>query len=303
MTENLYDVAIIGCGPAGLQAAIHAAGKKVTVVVFGKPRKSSLYKAHVANFCCYDKPVKGKQMLEAGRIQAESFGAVFVDEDVIETKSENQVFSLVTESGKSFTSHALILSMGVTRKELRVKGEKRLVGRGVSYCVDCDANFFKDMDVAVVGNESAAVIGALTLLSYAKTVTLICRKLMVIDALHDRLKDSQVKVIQDTWVKEVLGENELEGLLLKNKETLKVDGVFVELGAKGALELAANLGVVFDAETFSFVETNKKQETNLPGLYAAGDITGQPWQIAKAVGEGCVAGMEAAEYVKKITNG
>jgi len=303
MTENPYDVAIIGCGPAGLQAAIHAAGKKARVVVFGKPRKSSLYKAHVANFCCFDKPVKGKQMLEAGRSQAESFGAVFVEEDVIETKNEDQVFSLVTESGKPFTSHALILSMGITRKELRVKGEKRLVGRGVSYCVDCDANFFKGMDVAVVGNESAAVIGALTLLSYAKTVTLICRKLMVIDALHDRLKESEVKVIQDTWVKEVLGENELEGILLKNKETLKIDGVFVELGAKGALELAANLGVAFDTETFSFIETNKKQETNLPGLYAAGDITGQPWQIAKAVGEGCVAGMEAAGYVKKLTNG
>jgi len=303
MTENLYDVAIIGCGPAGLQAAIHAAGKKVKVVVFGKHRKSSLYKAHVANFCCYDKPVKGKQMLEAGRSQAESFGAVFVDEDIIETKYEEQVFSLVTESGKSFASHTLILSMGVTRKELRVKGEKRLVGRGVSYCVDCDANFFRGMDVAVVGNESAAVIGALTLLSYAKTVTLICRKLTVTDALHNRLKESEVKVIQDTWVKEVLGENELEGLLLKNKETLKVDGVFVELGAKGALELAANLGVAFDAETFSFIETNKKQETNLPGLYAAGDITGMPWQIAKAVGEGCVAGMEAAEYVKKLTDG
>jgi len=303
MTEKTCDIAIISCGPAGLQAAIHAAGKKVKVVVFGKPRKSSLYKAHVANFCCDDKPVKGKQMLEAGRRQAESFGAVFVDEDVIETKNEDQAFSLVTESGKSFTSHALILSMGVTRKELRVKGEKRLVGRGVSYCVDCDANFFKGMDVAVVGNESAAVIGALTLLSYAKTVTLICRKLMVTEALHDRLKDSEVKIIQDTWVKEILGENDLEGLLLKNKETLKVDGVFVELGAKGALELAANLGVTFDAETFSFIETNKKQETNLPGLYAAGDITGQPWQIAKAVGEGCVAGMEAAEYVKKLTGG
>jgi thioredoxin reductase (NADPH) len=303
MTENMYDVAIIGCGPAGLQAAIHAAGKKTKVVVFGKRRKSSLFKAHVANFCCFDKPVKGKQMLEAGRRQAESFGAVFVDEDVVETKNEDQIFSLVTESGKAFTSHALVLSMGITRKELRVKGEKRLIGKGVSYCVDCDANFFRGMDVAVVGNESAAVTGALTLLSYAKTVTLICRKLMVTDVLHQRLQDSDVKVIQDTWVKEVLGENELEGLLLKNQETLNVNGVFVELGAKGALELAANLGVAFDAETFSFIETNKKQETNLPGLYAAGDITGLPWQIAKAVGEGCVAGMEAAEYAKKITNG
>jgi thioredoxin reductase (NADPH) len=302
MSEDLYDVAIIGCGPAGLQAAIHAASKKAKVVVFGKPRKSSLYKAHVANYCCYEEPISGKEILEAGRKQAESFDAEFVEEDIIETKNENNLFSLVTESGASLTSMTLIICMGVSRKKLGVKGEKRLVGRGVSYCVDCDANFFKGMDVAVVGNESAAVSGALTLLLYASTVQLICRKLMVIDTLYDRLRESQVKVVEDTWVKEVIGTDEVEGLLLKNGDTLDVKGVFVELGAKGALELAANLGVVFDAETFSSVETNKKQETNIPGLYAAGDIVGQPWQIAKAVGEGCVAGIEAAEYAKKLAD-
>ena len=302
MSEDLYDVAIIGCGPGGLQAAIHAASKKARVVVFGKPRKSSLYKAHVANYCCYEKPISGKEILETGRKQAESFDAVFVEEDIIETKNENNLFSLVTESGAALTSRTLVLSMGVSRKKLGVKGEKRLVGRGVSYCVDCDANFFKGMDVAVVGNESAAVTGALTLLSYARTVYLVCRKLMVIDTLYDRLRGSQVKVVEDTWVKEVIGTDEVEGVLLKNGDTLNVKGVFVELGAKGALELAANLGVVFDAETFSSVETNKKQETNIPGLYAAGDITGQPWQIAKAVGEGCVAGIEAAEYAKKLAD-
>jgi len=300
MAEDLYDVAIVGCGPAGLQAAIHAASKKAKVIVFGKPRRSSLYKAHVANFCCYEKPISGKQMLEAGRKQAESFDAVFLEEDIIETKNEDSLFNLTTEGGKSFASKTLILSMGISRKELRVKGEKRLVGRGVSYCVDCDANFYKGLDVAVVGNESAAVTGAITLLSYAKTVYLICRKLMVIDTLYEQLKNSRVKVIEETWVKEVIGTNEVEEVLLKNGETLRVSGIFVELGAKGALELAANLGVVFDAETFSFIETNKKQETNIPGLYAAGDISGQPWQMAKAVGEGCVAGIEAAEYAKKL---
>ncbi|UCD86758.1 MAG: FAD-dependent oxidoreductase [Desulfobacterales bacterium] len=302
MREDLYDVAIIGCGPAGLQAAIHAASKKAKVVVFGKLRKSSLYKAHVANYCCYEKPISGKEILETGRKQAESFDAAFVDEDIIHTKNENSLFSLVTESGENFTSRTLVLSIGVSRKKLGVKGEKRLVGRGVSYCVDCDANFFKGMDVAVVGNESAAVTGALTLLSYARTVHLICRKLMVTNILYDRLRNSQVKVVEDTWVKEVIGTEEVEGVLLKNGDTLNVHGVFVELGAKSALELAANLGVVFDAETFSFIETNKKQETNIPGLYAAGDIAGKPWQIAKAVGEGCVAGIEAAEYAKKLAD-
>ena len=299
MAEHLYDVAIIGCGPAGLQAAIHAASKKAKVIVFGKPRNSSLYKAHIANYCCYEKTISGKKILEAGRKQAESFEAVSLEEDIIETRNENNLFSLITESGATFTSRTLILSMGVARKKLRVKGEKKLVGRGVSYCVDCDANFYKGLDVAVVGNESAAVTGAVTLLSYAKTVYLIYRKLMITDTLYEQLKQSQVKVIQDTWVKEIIGTNEVESVLLKNGEILKVHGIFVELGAKGALELAANLGVFFDQETVSFIETNKKQETNIAGLYAAGDIAGQPWQIAKAVGEGCVAGIQAAEYAKK----
>ena len=302
MAEHLYDVAIIGCGPAGLQAAIHAASKKAKVIVFGKPRNSGLYKAHIANYCCYEKTISGKKILEAGRKQAENFEAVCLEEDIIETRNVNNLFSLITESGATFTSRTLILSMGVARKKLRVKGEKKLVGRGVSYCVDCDANFYKGLDVAVVGNESAAVTGAVTLLSYAKTVYLIYRKLMITDTLYEQLKHSQVKVIQDTWVKEIIGTNEVESVLLKNGEILKVNGIFVELGAKGALELAANLGVFFDQETVSFIETNKKQETNIAGLYAAGDIAGQPWQIAKAVGEGCVAGIQAAEYAKKLAN-
>lgn len=285
-----------------MQAAIHSGSKKAKVIVFGKPRNSGLYKARVANFCCSEDVITGKEMLEAGRKQAESFGAVFLEEDIIEAKSENNRFILVTESGGAFTFETLILAMGVARKKLQVKGEKEFVGRGVSYCVDCDATFFKGMDVAVVGNESAAAAGALALLLYARTVYLVCRKPMISDLLHERLKRSEVRILQDTWVKEIVGANEVEGLMLTNDESLKVSGVFIELGAKGAMELAANLGVVFDAETFSFIETNKKQETNIPGLYAAGDITGQPWQIAKAVGEGCTAGIEAAEYARKLAD-
>lgn len=300
MPDHLYDVAIVGCGPAGLQAAIHAASKKARVIVLGKMRNSSMYKAHIANYCCYDEPMSGKEMLEAGRAQALSFDAEFLEEDVIEIINENDLFTVIAESGKIFIARTLILSMGISRKKLGVKGEERLIGRGVSYCVDCDANFFKNLDVAVVGNESAAASGALTLLSYAKTVYLICRKLKVTDALRDKIEKSDVKLLEGQRVKEIIGENLVEGVLLKSGETLKVDGIFVERGAKGAIELAANLGVMFDPEAIDAVETNKKQETNIPGLYAAGDITGLPWQIAKAVGEGCVAGMEAAEYAKKL---
>ena len=302
MPENAWDVAIIGRGPAGLQAAIHAGGKKAKVIVFGRPERSSLYKAHVANFCCFEETISGQELLEAGRRQAEKFDSAFLEQDIIETKSEDNRFILVTENGETFTAKTVILAMGIARKKLRVKGEKELLGRGVSYCVDCDANFYRGMDVAVVGNESAAASGALTLLGYAKKVYLVCRKLTITDVLREQLNHSDVQIIQDAWVKKIEGSNEVEAVLLTNGDSLTVKGIFVELGAKGAMELAANLGVVFDAETFSFIETNKKQETNIPGLYAAGDITGQPWQIAKAVGEGCVAGMEAAKYAKRLAD-
>jgi len=302
MPENAWDVAIIGRGPAGLQAAIHAGGKKAKVIVFGRPERSGLYKAHVANFCCFEETISGQELLEAGRRQAEKFDSAFLEQDIIETKSEDNRFILVTENGETFTAKTVILAMGIARKKLRVKGEKELLGRGVSYCVDCDANFYRGMDVAVVGNESAAASGALTLLGYAKKVYLVCRRLTITDGLREQLNHSDVQIIEDAWVKKIEGSNEVEAVLLTNGNSLKVKGIFVELGAKGAMELAANLGVVFDAETFSFIETNKKQETNIPGLYAAGDITGQPWQIAKAVGEGCVAGMEAAKYAKRLAD-
>ena len=303
MAENLYDVAIIGCGPAGLQAAIHAAGRKARVIVFGRPEKSSLYKAHVANYCCYEKVISGKEILEAGRKQAQGFDAEFLEQDIIETKNEDERFIVVTENSKTFYSKTLILSMGISRKRLGVKNEKGFVGRGVSYCVDCDANFYRGADVAVVGNESAAVTGALTLLGYANKVYLVCRKLAIDESLHAQLEKSDVITLSGTWVKAIVGSDEVEEVLLTNGESINLNGLFIELGAKGAMELAANLGVVFDSETFSFIETNKKQETNIPGLYAAGDITGQPWQMAKAVGEGCVAGIEAARYAKKGGNG
>jgi thioredoxin reductase (NADPH) len=302
MPEEDIDIAIIGCGPAGLQAAIHARGKKANAVVFGKPNKSSMYKAHVGNYCFYEEVLDGKDLLEVGMKQAEGLGARFVQEDVIETKLEDKQFTVVTEEGNTFISKALILAMGIARKKLRVKGEKELVGQGVSYCVDCDAMFYRQKDVAVVGNESAAVSGALTLLGFAKKVHLICRELNISNSLKNKLEKSDVEVISGNWVKAINGKKAVESLLLKNGDTLPVDGIFIELGAKGAMELAANLGAMFDAETFSYIDTNKKQETNIPGLYAAGDIAGEPWQIAKAVGEGCIAGIEAAKYAKKISD-
>jgi len=293
-----YDVIILGTGPAGLQAAIHAARKKVSVLVLGKETKSSLFHAHVENFCCIFN-ITGEEMLNVGRQQAVNFGADLLDEDVLNISPDGQRFKIISESGTELTCTALIVATGTARNKLGVAGEKDFLGRGVSYCVECDANFFKDEDVAVVGAASAAVGGALTLLDYAKTVNLIYDKLDVADTLAAELKKSKVVIHENAKVKKISGDTAVTEIILEDGSKIPAAGVFIELGARGVMELAGHIGIQFDDE-MKYIETNKKMETNVPGVYAAGDICGPPWQMAKAVGEGCVAGIAAATYAKKI---
>jgi thioredoxin reductase (NADPH) len=297
MKNDQSDVIILGTGPAGLQAAIHAARKKVSVLVLGRPYKSSLYRAHIENYCCLS-GVNGETLISEGKKQAEKSGAAFLNEDVIGMSREEPWFIVKSESGKHWRSRAIIFAMGISRNMLNIPGEKELQGHGVSYCIDCDANFFRDTPVAVVGCESAAVSGALTLMFYTDRVHLVCEKLEVTDTLTQRIRESTVHLHEGSSAKEILGEKEVAGLVLDDGTRLDVKGVFIELGAKGAVGLAAEIGVVLDTESMKYIGTNKKQETNVPGVYAAGDICGPPWQVAKAVGEGCVAGLEAASYAK-----
>jgi len=299
MTDNVYDVIILGSGPAGLQAAIHAARAKVSVLVMGKPAKSSLHRAHIENYCCMEK-VAGEDLLQQGIQQAEAAGTNFMYEDVVKVSQEDQWFIIRNESGKDLRCRALILAMGISRNKLKVPGEKELLGRGVSYCVDCDGGFFRNEPVSVVGNESAAASGALTMTFYASHVHLVCDQLEIAEALAYQLSESEITIHEGRKVTEITGQEQVEGLVLDDGTRLEVKGVFIELGAKGAIELASALGVAMDPESPQYIATDKKQRTNIAGVLAAGDICGLPWQLAKAVGEGCVAGLEAAAYAKQF---
>ena len=297
--SDYIDVIIVGAGPSGLQAAVHAARKKASVLILGKLEQSNIYRAHVENYLCVDGVTDGGEMVKIGLDQATRFGAEFVEEDVLGVEQEGD-FYIVRSENRKHIGRSVILATGIAKKKLKVKGEKEFAGRGVSYCVDCDANFFRNAKVVVVGNGSGAADGALTLLKYASEVHLVARELDVSRGLRQRLSVSEVKLKEGAWPSAIEGKNNVEFLILDDGSTLEVEGVFVELGAKGAIELATSLGVQLDMETFSNIEVNRKMETNLPGVYAAGDITGQPHQMAKAVGEGCVAGWNAANYANKL---
>jgi thioredoxin reductase (NADPH) len=295
-----YDVVILGTGPAGLQAAIHAARKRVSVLVLGKQSKSSLYQAHVENFCCIFK-LSGEEMIKTGREQAAGFGAHFLEEDILQITSQANHYNVKTESGRQIGAKSLIIATGTSRQRLGASGEKALLGKGVSYCVDCDGHFYRDAVVVVVGDESAAVDGALTLAEIAAQVHLVCKDLQISPGLQQKLKASPVVVHHQAVVKEIVGDDAVTGIRLDDGSHIAASGVFIELGAKGVVELATSLGIRLDDE-MRYIRTDKQQATNLAGLYAAGDICGPPWQMAKAVGEGCVAGIEAAGYAKKLSD-
>jgi thioredoxin reductase (NADPH) len=296
-----FDVVVLGSGPGGLQAALHAARSKARVAVLGRLRKSSLYKAHIENYCCLDGTVPGVELLEQGKRQVEKFGALFFDQDVINIeRDDSERFLISLESGERLSSWTVILAMGISRNRLNVPGEKEFLGKGVSYCVECDGNFFRDQEVVVVGGESAAASGAMSLLLIAREVHLIYDELLINEHLAYHVERSAIIKHPGRRVKAIHGSRGVvEAVELDDGERIKASGVFIELGAKGALELASRLGVNLDPETMKYVAANKKQETNIPGIYAAGDLCGPPWQMAKAIGEGCVAGLEAVTFARK----
>jgi thioredoxin reductase (NADPH) len=290
------DVLIIGAGPAGLQAAIHSSRNKSKTIVIGKTKLSSLKWAHIENYCCMDKTNQGPDFLESGVKQAKRFGAEMIEEEILKIENIATKFKVHTDAGKEIISKSLILATGIKRNKLGVKGEKQYLGKGVSYCVDCDANFFKGMTVAVVGDGSAAASGALLLTAYAQKVYLISESLKVDGRLNSQIEASEIQLVKGK-VKEIQGNEKVERVVLSDEASIDISGVFIELGQKGAIELASVLGVILNDQ--GYIMTNKEQETNIPGLYAAGDVCGPPFQVPKAVGEGCVAGLNAAKYARK----
>ncbi|MBN1627628.1 MAG: NAD(P)/FAD-dependent oxidoreductase, partial [Deltaproteobacteria bacterium] len=274
--ENGYDVIILGSGPAGLQAAIHAARRNVAVMVIGRIHKSSAFSAHLENYCCVSSDL-GIELLRQAKTMAQQSGAAFLDEDAVDVFREEGCFHVVSEGGRRLNSTAIILAMGILRERLDVKGENEFRNRGISYCVECDAGFYKGDTVAIIGNGSAAVTGALMLLFYASEVHLICENMDVSGYLIEKVKGSSMHIHEKHKAVEIYGENFVKGLELDDGTRIEVNGVFIELGAKGAMDVAANLGVEMDNASMTFVMTNKKQETNVQGVYAAGDICGLPW--------------------------
>ncbi|AGN27043.1 thioredoxin reductase [Candidatus Methanomassiliicoccus intestinalis] len=289
------DVTIIGSGPAGLQAAIHASRRKANVILIGKLTESALWKADIENYFGIQSAT-GEDLLNISLEQAKSFGTVFLEEEVTSLEKKDTGFVVNTDNGKSILSKSVVLAVGVSRKKLGVPGEKEFFGKGVSYCASCDAGFYKNKIVGVVGDGSEAGESAVLLSKYASNVYWISSGRSVSQYMLDKVNQASINLI-DADVIEIIGENRVAGVKLDNGAGINMDGVFIALGAKGSMELALDLDIMPDIDGRIPVDADCK--TSLDGVYACGDVTGKPYQVARAVGQGCIAGDNAAKFAMR----
>ena len=288
------DVLVIGSGPAGIQAAIHASRRKVSVVVAGRPSASAAAGTEMDNYFGTGL-VSGDRLIEEGIRQAESTGAVFSGQNVISSSRDGEAFRFVLEDGTEVVSKAVVIATGISRKKLGIPGEKELFGKGVSYCAVCDCNFYKGRRAVIVGNESEAATSAEMMTGYASETFWVAWDVQASPVLVEKAEAAGVR-LYGSKPRAIVGETKVEALELEDGTTIPTDGVFIELGAKSAADIAMDLDVM--PEMDDTIKVGTDCATEVPGIYACGDVTGKPWQVAKAVGQGCVAGTNAAAFVK-----
>ena len=287
-----FDVAVIGCGPAGIQAAIHAARKKVSVVIIGKTQNSAMMGTRIENYFGMPGEVNGELILKNGMSQIKIFGCTILEKNIIAASNVGSMFSLTTEDDEEIMAKSVIIATGISRKGLNIPGEKALFGKGVSYCAVCDCGFYRGKTVVIIGDETEAAVSAELMTRYASKVYWIFGTLAASQNVILKAENAGVEMINSA-VQSIIGSEKVESITLEDGRSIQTDGVFIELGAKSSADIAMDLDVI--PQTDDSIRVNEKGETDIPGVFACGDVTGKPWQVAKAVGQGCVAGLSAAD--------
>jgi len=299
----LYDVIIIGAGPAGLTAGMYCArgGKKTLILgnVYGSQQSmGGLYE----NYPGFPDGIQGIELSERMLAQAKKYGAELHEEAVSKVVSLNGVFRVKTESWE-YQSKTLILATGASHRRLSIPGEEEYATRGVSYCAYCDGALFRNRTIAVIGYGNGAARAVLYLAGICTKVHLLnVREDLVAEAVYlERIKNL-TNVVATPGVEpiRILGDGFVTGVEFRARgkvRTLQVDGVFVEMGVSPNVDLGVDLGVALTEG--GFVKVNRlTQETNVPGVFAAGDVTGGRMQVTTAVGAGTSAAISAMRFIQ-----
>lgn len=307
MQDTIWDTAIIGSGPAGLTAGIYTTrGALSTVIIGGSSWGGQLMlTTEVDNFPGFSEGIMGPDLMENMKKQTLRFGAEFIQSNVTKVDFNSRPFKLFVDE-KTIQAKSVIIATGAETKWLGVKGEKELIGRGISSCAPCDAPFFKERYVLVVGGGDSAMEEALVLTKYASKVTIIHRKseFKASKAMQEKVfANKKIDVIWDSEVEEIVGSMKLESVKLKNNKTnetseIKADGLFVAIGHNPTSELFKGL---VDLDEKGYIVPKSGSKTNIEGVFVSGDIHDHTYrQAITAAGYGCMAGMEVVNFIADL---
>lgn len=307
MSTDVREIVIVGSGPAGYTAAIYAARAQLNPLIYEGSVTAGgalMNTTEVENFPGFVDGVMGPDLMESMRNQAKRFGAELVTDDVVKMELEGDIKVITDGSGNVVKAKSVILAMGSAYREIGLENEKRLSGRGVSWCATCDGFFFRDQVIAVVGGGDSAVEEATFLTKFASKVVLIHRRdsLRASKIMQERaFNNPKLEILWNTEVIDVLGENKVEGLKLRNTETGAVSespftGLFVAIGHIPRSELVVGQ-VSLDNEGYVSVE-GRSTRTNIAGVFACGDLVDHTYQQAiTAAGSGCQAAIDAEKFL------
>jgi len=284
----VYDVIVIGKGPAGITSSIYAVRGNLKTLVIGKGYSDLVKAKEIENYYGFENAVSGKELLDRGINQAKNLGVEVIEDEAVGISYDTE-FIVKTVNGE-YKAKAVILATGVKRSNSAIRGIEEYEGKGVSYCAICDGFFFRGKDVAVLGNGDYAVSEALELAQVANKVTILSNGLEARETRHPKISFNSKKI------KEFRGSNDkISNVEFEDNTDIDIAGVFIAEGTAASTDLAKKIGAEIEGR---FVKVDENMETNIPGIFACGDCTGGLSQISKAVYEGTKAGLSAIGFVK-----
>lgn len=299
----MFDVIVIGAGPAGISAALYAKRANLNVLVLYHG-ESQLEKAHqIDNYYGFEKGISGPDLYKAGITQAKNLGVEVTDAEVTNLQMTSESSYTVTSTAGEYEGKALIIATGNKKLRPNLKGLVDFEGKGVSYCAVCDGFFYRKKKVCVLGNKLYALEEALHLANMAESVTILTNGAdeKEITALLEAEKAKGGAAEKITLVtgklSELQGDGRVQSLLFEDGSQLPVDGFFVALGSAGGADFAKKLGLTLEGDS---IKTDEKMATNARGIYSCGNVNGGLLQVCKAVYEGGLAGLSAVEYVRGL---
>jgi len=299
---DTYDVIVVGGGPAGLGAGLYTARRNLKTIILSETLGGQMALAHIIENYPGVEPISGIELSERMKRQVESFGCEFKLARVAGLELKGDIKKVKT-SEKEYLAKIVIIATGSHYRRLEVENEEKFIGKGISYCATCDLPLFKGKKVAIIGGSDSAVNAAIYASEIASETYLIHRrdKLRAEEKNQEQLKKTPVKIIWDSVVEKIEGDKFINKIIIKNVKTdetreLELDGVFIEIGEIPTTEIVKAAGVEVNEK--NFVVVNDKFETNIPGVYAAGDVIGSFAQIVVAAAEGAEAATNAYLYLK-----